>query len=152
MKKIFVILALIIFTISNPTVLHAGQFPPDASEQYGFTQETESKFGMTVEYELVIFPSTTRSNVKAATKTATCKRNGKIVATIKLTAEFTYNGSSATCTSASSTYSMSDGWSYSSRTTTRSGRTASTSAKISKNNECFHANVTITCSNSGAIS
>jgi hypothetical protein len=152
MKKILFVIATLIFTISNPITSHARQSSPPASSLYNINEKIELENGNTVDYELTIFPSDTRSNIKTATKTATCKRNNKTVATIKLSATFTYTGSSATCTSASSTYSMEGGWSYSNRTTTRTKNTASTSAKISKNNEYFNAGVTITCSNSGVIS
>lgn len=152
MKNSFFALITIICMFSSLFVSHAGQAPSSLYHHPKTFETVDLNDEITIEYTLTEFNSHTRSNTKTAGKKATFKANGKIVATIYLTATFTYNGSSATCTSASSTYSMSDGWSYSSRTTTRSGRTASTSAKISKNNEYFHANVTITCSNSGAIS
>lgn len=150
MKKIVFALTIFIFTMNNPIISHAAQIP--STTQQLFHEKTVLENGITMEYELTVSPSNTRSNSKTATKTATCKVDGKVVATIKLSADFTYTGSSATCTRASSSYSMSDGWSYSNRTTTRSGNTAKTSAKISKNNEYFNTNVTMTCSGSGEIS
>ena len=150
MKKIIFSLTVFIFTISNPIISHAAQTTPNTQQL--FLEKTVLEHGITVEHELTVLPSNARSNSKTATKTSTYKADGKVIATIKLSADFTYTGSSATCTRASSSYSMSDGWSYSNRTTTRSGNTATTSAKISKYNEYFNANVTITCSGSGDIS
>lgn len=150
MKKLIFALTIFIFTMNNPIISHAAQIP--STTQQLFHEKIVLENNITMEYKLTIFPSDTRSNSKTATKTLTFKANEKVIATIKLSADFTYTGFSATCTHAFSSYSMSDGWRYSNRTTTRSGNTAKTSAKISKNNEYFNTNVTITCSGSGEIS
>lgn len=107
--------------------------------------------GYTVEYELTEVNPQARASTKTVEKTANFKREGVVVATIVLTASFSYMGSSATCTSASSSYSMYHGWTYSNRSTTKSGNTAKTSARISN---VYYADVevTLTCSNTGVIS
>lgn len=108
--------------------------------------------GFTIEYEITESIPMTRANAKTATKTATYRFDGNVIATIKLTASFSYTGSSATCTSASSTYSMAKGWSYSNRTTSRSGNTATTSAKLIKGLNYANISTTLKCSNTGVIS
>lgn len=108
--------------------------------------------GMTIEYEITELPSVARASTKTAAKTATCKADGIVVATVKLTATFSYTGSSATCTSASATYTTYSGWSASNKSTTRSGRTATTSAKISKGLDHAYITTTMSCSNTGVIS
>ncbi len=108
--------------------------------------------GYTVEYELTEVNPQVRASTKTVEKTATCKNvDGVVIAIIKLTGTFSYTGSSATCTKASSSYSMYQGWTYSNRSTTCSGNTAKTSARLSKD---FYVdvNVTLTCSNTGVVS
>ena len=151
MKKIISILAAFTLVFHLPIIANAS----DAN----ITEPCQSKEIINLEDELIIEYSITESNpnarasTKTATKTATCKlKDGTVVATIKLTATFSYTGSSATCTSASSSYSLTPGWSYSDRTTTRSGNKATTSAKFSKGFSSATITVTMTCSNSGEIS
>ncbi len=108
--------------------------------------------GMTIEYEITELPSVARASTITAAKTATCKIDGVTIATVKLTATFSYTGSSATCTSASATYTMSSGWSARDKSTTRSGRTATTSAYIYKGIRHATLTTTMSCSNTGVIS
>ncbi len=152
MKKTLFIFIAFICIISNPIISHAAS--PQSSHILLHKMSTKIKLEneITVEYNLEEYASNARSNSKTSVKTVTYKKNDRIIATIRLSADFTYTGSSATCTRASSSYSMSDGWSYSNKSTTYSGNTAKTSAKISKSKEYFNANVTITCSGSGEIS
>lgn len=152
MKKILSIFIAFIYIINTPVISYAFSPQPTHLMLHNFSAKKELEDGITVEYTLIESTSTTRSNSKTSVKTATYKKNNKIVATIRLSADFTYTGSSATCTRASSSYSMSDGWSYSNKTTTHNGNTATTSAKISKAKEYFNVNVTMKCSSSGEIS
>lgn len=153
MKKFISILAAVTLMFNLPIITNAsnanisGSHPSDKNAEI-----IDLGDGLTIEYTITESNPNARASTRTATKTANCKRDGITIATIKLTATFSYTGSSATCTSASSSYTMYDGWSYSNRTTTRSGNTATTSAKLSK--WLDHANVTITmtCSNSGVIS
>lgn len=108
--------------------------------------------GMTIEYEVTELPSVARASTKTAAKTATCKIDGIKIATVKLTATFSYTGSSATCTSASATYTMYEGWSATNKSTTRSGRTATTSAYLYKGKRHATLTTTMSCSNTGVIS
>lgn len=108
--------------------------------------------GYTVEYELTEGNPQVRASTKTVEKTATYKNaDNVVIAVIKLTGTFSYTGSSATCTKASSNYTMYHGWTYSNRSTSCSGNTAKTTARLS-NNIYFDANVTLTCSNTGVIS
>ncbi len=108
--------------------------------------------GMTIEYEVTELPSIARASTKTAAKTATCKIDGVTIATVKLTATFSYTGSSATCTSASATYTMYQGWSARDKSTTRSGRTATTSAYFYNGKRHTTLTTTMSCSNTGVIS
>ncbi len=151
MKKIISILAAVTLIFNLPIIANANEA--------NITDTCQSKAivdlgnGLIVEYSISESTPNARANTKTATKTATCKlKDGTVVATIKLTATFSYTGSSATCTSASSNYSLTQGWSYSDRITTRSGNTATTSAKFGKGFSSATITVTMTCSNSGVIS
>lgn len=108
--------------------------------------------GMTIEYEITELPSIARASTKTAAKTATCKLDGVKIATVKLTATFSYTGSSATCTSASATYTTYDGWNATNKSTTRSGNTATTSAYVYKGIKHTTLTTTMKCSATGVIS
>lgn len=75
-----------------------------------------------------------------------------------LTATFTYNGSSATCTSASITSSVSDGnWKFTQKTATKSGNKATGNITVKHYvlgipTKTVEQTITITCSASGALS
>lgn len=151
MKKLITILTTLALLVNfSITASAANAVQPNASRNN--IEIVDLGNGMTIEYEVTELPSIARASTKTAAKTATCKVNGVKVATIKLTATFSYTGSSATCTSASATYTMYDGWSASNKSTTRSGRTATTSAYLSKWPLHATPTTTMSCSNTGVIS
>lgn len=153
MNKLIAILTAFILFFNLPIISNANDLTvtnPDQS--YENTYVIDMGDGLTIEYEICEVTSNARTSTKTATKTATCKEDGKVIATIKLTASFSYTGSSATCTSASSSYSMAAGWSYTNRTTTRSGNRATTSAKLLNNCDYANVSVTMTCSSTGVVS
>ena len=152
MKKIYSILFALIFTISNPIISSASSNLPKIVPQQNSDENIILDDGIIIEYTLTELISNKRSNTKTAVKTATCKFDGNVIATIELTATFTYTGSSATCTNASATYSMTTGWSYINKTTSRNKNTATTSARIIKGINHADVNVTMKCSGSGVIS
>lgn len=95
------------------------------------------------------------ASTKTTYKSYTYRNNdGDVLWAAKLTATFSYTGSSATCTSAKTSYSISkSSWKCSKNTASKSGRTAKgdfTFKKlllISKS-----VTISISCSNSGVIS
>lgn len=148
MKKLITILTTLALLLNLSIISNAAN--PDISRKN--IEVVDLGNGMTIEYEITELPSVARASTKTAAKTATCKADGIVVATVKLTATFSYTGSSATCTSASATYTTYSGWSASNKSTTRSGRTATTSAKISKGIDHAYITTTMSCSNTGVIS
>ncbi len=148
MKKLITILTTLALLLNLSIISNAAN--PDISRKN--IEVVDLGNGMTIEYEITELPSVARASTKTAAKTATCKADGIVVATVKLTATFSYTGSSATCTSASATYTTYSGWSASNKSTTRSGRTATTSAKISKGLDHAYITTTMSCSNTGVIS
>lgn len=149
MKKLIAILTALTLILNTAIVSEASAAEPYTP--YGDTEIVDLGDGYTVEYEITEINPNARASTKTVEKTANFKRDGVIVATIVLTASFSYTGSSATCTSAYAGYSVYQGWDYSNRSTTRSGNTAKTTARFFKD-IYFDAVVTLTCSNTGVVS
>lgn len=153
MKKLITILTTFSLIFNLPIIANASNSCiTNTNQSSKNTEIIDLGDEITVEYEITESIPMARASTKTAVKTATFKENGKVIATIKLTATFSYTGSSATCTSASSSYSMTSSWSYQNRTTTRSGNTATTSAKLINGRVYANASVTLTCSKTGVLS
>ncbi len=151
MKKLIAILTTLTLLLNTAIVSEANAGAAEPCAPCGDTEIIDLGDGYTVEYEITEINPHARASTKTVEKTADFKREGVLIATIVLTASFSYTGSSATCTSAYAGYSMYHGWDYSNRSTTRSGNTAKTTARLSKD-IYFNALVTLTCSNTGVIS
>lgn len=151
MKKLIAIFTALTLMLNITIISEASASATEPCSPYGDTEIVDLGDGYTVEYEITEINPQARASSKTVEKTANFKRDGVVVATIVLTASFSYTGSSATCTSASSNYTMYHGWTYSNRSTTKSGNTAKTSARISN---VYYADVevTLTCSNTGVVS
>lgn len=152
MKKLITILTTLTLLFNSSIISNASENTADSYPSNASIETVDLGDGITIEYEITETPSMARASTKTATKTATCKADGVKIATIKLTATFSYTGSSATCTSASATYSMYNGWSAINKSTTRSGNTATTSAYFSKFPSHANMSVTMSCSKTGVIS
>jgi len=118
---------------------------------YGTTDSTELENDFILKYETTEILTHARTATKTAVRTAACEYKGKTIAVIKLTAAFSYTGSSALCTNASAFYTAYDGWTFSDESTRRSGKTAAASAKISKGKEFVNVSVSMKCKKSGTI-
>ena len=104
---------------------------------------------------LTIDPSYTRaSNTTSGTKTVT-KYNILNVKqySFSVHATFTYNGSSATATSASTSYTIyQSGWQCSNRSATKSGNTVTGNATFKNGLAVNYPTATLTCSSTGKVS
>lgn len=112
--------------------------------------------GVTVESILTVHESLAAFSTMA-TKTATKKDvyrvGGQEVATISLTASFSYDGSTSWVNSASVTKSIASGWTYSNENLTTSGGTATVTAILKKSGiTTTNIYTYISCSPNGAIS
>lgn len=150
-KRIFslFLIALLIF-MGMPISAHATE-----NEDVTITTFDDGSY-----LEIVITEGNTRaSNSKSGQKTLSYKNsNGEVEWKAVLSASFTYTGSSATCTSASCTVTTySSDWYVVSKSTTRSGNTATTQltmgekylgVTISKPSYT----ITLSCSNNGTLS
>ncbi len=150
MKKIIAILTIFTLIFSTPITTDASC--PNINQPYENNAIAEKNDKLVIEYEITEINPNARASTKTVVKTATCKYENKTVAVVKLTATFSYNGSTASCTSASSTYTMYDGWSYSNRSTNYGGNMATTSAKMEKGKLYVNFSTAMVCSKTGVVS
>lgn len=150
MKKLITVLFVSILFFYHPLTTNAS-LRANTLSYYGTTDSTELENDFILKYETTEIFTHARTTTKTAVRTATCKYKGKTIAVIKLTATFSYTGSSALCTNVSASYTAYDGWTFSNKSTRRSGNTATASAKISKGNEFVNVSVRMECTNSGTI-
>ena len=155
MKRIILtILSLILlFNISIPS---NAQVPITSSFEVDYLGD--GLYGITT-YEISNDFSTYATSTKTATKKYTIQNSdGENLAMFKLRATFSYNGSSATCTSATySTEIYDDNWSFTEASATKSGGTATGTftAKCVKffiTVQKVEKTITLTCDKNGNIS
>ncbi len=151
MKKLTVLLACLLLLV---TVL----IPPVAAEaEPGMVLVHES-----IEYidadtyyiERIYVPEiSTYANTKSGTKTSQCVSGGTTIFSVSVTGHFTYDGSTATATSATgsvSTYVA--GATVTSRNAYVSGASAIASASVSYGGITLSRTVRLTCSATGTLS
>ena len=97
------------------------------------------------------YPSAARASTRKGSAQQKYTYDGKTIAYVYLNATFTYNGSTATATSASGEHSVASGWSYSGQSTWCSGATAHLTATVS-GPVSFPVSLSLTCSPSGTLS
>lgn len=122
-----------------------------AANNWQDTERVYNELG-DVEITTTIHNAISRSG-GSVSKTSTIKSNGKIIAEITLSATFGYDGKTAWVTSASGSHVTYEGWSYSGEKITKSGGTATLSAKLTHfRYEDIPINISLTCSPTGQIS
>lgn len=148
MKKLSFFLSLALLVGIMIPVVHA------MSNTCWETDVIHTEFGdIEIETVTVIHNLTSRSGSKSVDKTQTIKSSGKIIAEVTLSATFGYDGKIAWVSSASSSHTTYDGWSYGSEKITKSGGTVSLTAKLSHlQYRDLSVNISITCSPTGQIS
>lgn len=158
MKKIIsLFLAFImIFTV--------GTVSSFASDNEAVTSETTEYLedGSYIITTLTIYESDSisraTSSVTGSKKAVLYNSDDEAMVTLKLTATFSYTGSSATCTAASTSYTLhSDNWKVTSATASKSGNKAIGEFTSKRYTllipvQTVNSTVTITCSNSGTLS
>lgn len=104
-------------------------------------------------------PVARATNSKTGSRTSVLyNSDNEPMVTLKLTATFNYTGSSATCTAASTSYTIHNSyWKVTSATATKSGNKATgnyTSKKylLGIATQTINSTITITCSNTGTLS
>ena len=99
-------------------------------------------------------PFSSSSITIPATKTKKYSKNGKVIASISVTAEFSYNGTSVKVVSKKiSKKALYDGWSFVQSSFTSSGGTVSLKGRLEKSGVSpITVSITLTCDKNGEIS
>lgn len=145
------------FSLLLSIILLIGLMIPSTYATSNMCQESEiihTEFGdFELETITFIYSSESRSNGKSADRVYTVKQSGKTIAEITLSATFGYDGKTAWVSSASGSHVTYDNWSYGSERITKSGGTASLSAKLTHSRyEDIPIKMSMTCSPTGQIS
>ncbi len=151
-KRIFIVCLVALMTVTFLAPAAQAAYTPD--EVFSSVEVLDN--GVTIETTLVIHGSIDilrSTSSKTATKTDVYKYNGTEIATISLTANFGYDGSSSWVNSSSVSKSIASGWTYSGENLSSSGGTATVTASLKKFLiTTVGVNTSITCSPTGAIS
>ena len=107
--------------------------------------------GITVETTLVIHPSVERSSTKTATLTRDYQKDGSWIATLALTATFSYSASGVSVVSASYTKNLASGWTFNSPNIKKTGGTAILTGDLKKFPFNVPVDMKISCSPTGVI-
>ena len=105
-----------------------------------------------VDTTLVVQTSLLRASSKSAKKIQTYTYDGSEIATVTLSATFSYGDGKVSVTSASGSASTSGGWSYKSQSVVKSGGTASLTAKLTKlSYRDIPVSISMSCTTAGVI-
>ena len=96
--------------------------------------------------------SALRASVKKGSITRDFSYYGAAIGSVQLNGIFSYDGHTATATSASVYHTVSNGWSYGGESSWCSGNTANMSATFSKGSASVPVSATLSCSPTGALS
>lgn len=143
------------FLLMSVLLLCAMTLPAGAVQQtYETTEIIETELGSIEKTSVItVRDSLVRSNSKSADCADTYRYGGKVIAEVTLSATFGYDGKTAWVISASGSHTTYDGWSYSGEKITKSGGSATLTAKLSKWSEgTANVNISLKCSPSGQIS
>lgn len=155
MKKIVAVFLSVLMLLAFPVAAYADETDDTVVSSTVEYFEDGSYLVTTIEEQ----PTLTRASTKSGSKSSKYYDSDdelQWVVTVKGT--FSYTGSSATCTSASTTYSIYDtSWKVTSATATKSGRTATGKFTVKKYVTFIpmitrNATVILSCSNSGTLS
>ena len=115
--------------------------PCYAAPQREIVSETTTTLANGIECTTTIYweASSTRASTRNGGVDQSYSYGGKTIAIVRLTASFTYNGTTATATSASGEHSVASGWT--------AHLTATVSGPVS-----FPVSLSLTCSPSGTLS
>lgn len=160
MKKLFSLFLVLAMALSVSVSGFAQETLPQ-KVQSSTVSTKDLGNGLTVETKTTIFSTVNAAragySARSATRTDTYKANGSTVATVTLTANFGYDGSSAWVISKSASHSTVSGWSYGSESLEAYGDTASLSAVLTQwvgiiPIGTVDVDISLTCSPTGGIS
>ncbi len=156
MKKIIIILLAVL--LSSQNVLAATESNSSPSNDIIYLSDG-LYMEITLEEEVPAIATYAASSSKTYSKTASIKdNNNKVLAKFKLTATFTYDGSTSKCTNVShSTNIYDDSWEFTSTSSSKSGATATGKYTAKKyllfiNTQTISDSITIKCDKNGNVS
>ena len=157
MRKIFAFLLTFIMALSTTCIAFAGEMPAQSNTypaEYEYFDDGSYIVTTITEEPAVSFARA--AGTKTASKTATYKSSsGASLWSVTVTGTFSYNGSSAKCTSSSvSANSYSSLWKINSKSASKSGASASATAtaKYYDSSTYKSLSVTLTCKANGVLS
>ncbi len=156
MKKIFCIILSMMLLFSISVISFAEE--SNLSSTNNSTHIEYFDDGTYLITELTTENSLARSTRTASKSSSLYDNDGTTLWTVKLTATFTYNGTTATCTSASTSYTIyDDQWRVTSATASKSGNKATGNFTVKKSFlgipiATKDVTVTLTCSPNGTVS
>ncbi len=156
MKKAIICILAIMTAICIPVSLSASALEPAEPQSVSYTETFEDgSYGIVT---ITVFPAPTRASTSGQKKYTYYNANNVKQWTVYLNGTFTYTGSSATCTAASTSYSINNNtWSVTKAAASRSGATATGSFTVKKYTagvvtQTVNKTLTLTCSASGTLS
>ncbi len=156
MKKIFILLLTIL--LSSQNILTTTAATAASSSDIIYVSD-DLYVEVTLEEEFPTIVTFSTSTSKTYSKTATLKNgDNETVAKFKLTATFTYDGSTSTCTNVSHSATIyDDSYEFTSTSSSKSGATATGKYTIKKyilfiNTQTVSDTITIKCDKNGNIS
>lgn len=157
MKKILSFVFSFVMIFAASTVVAYAERESVVSQTIEYLEDGSYIVTTIAEEYNVAIARTTYSKTGSKTVTIYNSDDEKMVQ-LKLTGIFNYTGSSATCTSASTSYTVyNDNWKVTSATASKSGNKATGNFTSKRYTllipvETVNSTVTITCSNSGTLS
>lgn len=146
MKKLYCVLLALVFAMACPLGVAAQSAAPQEISRVVTTDAN----GMTTTTTIV------QTSTTATTKSGYTSKNysygGTQIASVYLYAQFTYNGTTASATAASSAHSVASGWTYSNERVWYSGATAYLTATLTKGVISVPVSLSLTCSPNGTLS
>lgn len=158
-RSISIILSLILFL--SFTVIANGQTNTETNLVVKMEYYSDGSYGITRLITDAICPAdkvmSFRSTITKSKVYDHYSANNVLLWEVKLTASFTYNGSTASCTNATPSYTMyATTWSVTKSNATYSGNTATGNFTVKRYNmfipvETVNKTLTLTCSPSGVV-
>lgn len=148
MKKVYSLGLVFLLAVSMLLV------PVQAVNSEREIEVIHTEFGdFEIETTTIIYNTLFRSNSVSVNRAQTVKHSGKVIAEVTLSATFGYDGKTAWVSNASGSHVTYNNWSYGSERITKSGGTASLSAKLTHSQYAdIPINISLTCSPTGQIS
>ncbi|MCI8415589.1 MAG: hypothetical protein HFF00_08180 [Ruminiclostridium sp.] len=143
--------AIILLFSFMMTLLPVSAYAVEENETETYTYVEDLGNDFTVKTTLTIAPEQARTSSKRATKIQVIEHRDREIATVKLIATFSYDGTTARVTSTSYEKDTALGWLYARHNITTSGGRATLTADLISAIGTVPINITIRCTPAGVI-